>query len=197
MLYSAQRPHFLTGLNSSSSSPSPPSSYTLAAILSNNANNNSSAVALLPTVQSSFSPTYTQDYVVDETPYPKENDQRPSIMTMAPDPRLELVHHYMVNVMKIQYMQADQSIGPFIYEMIERSTPARDAVCLLSSLCERQLRCVNIRRNDCAHLFCQWHQHFLLSPQVFVVTQRRVIRRGRGDGWVAHSLQLLVLWRTW
>ena len=134
MLYSAQRPRFLTGLNSSSSSPSPPSSYTLAAILSNNANNNSSAVALLPTVQSSFSPTYTQDYVVDETPYPKENDQRPSIMTMAPDPRLELVHHYMVNVMKIQYMQADQSIGPFIYEMIERSTPARDAVCLLSSL---------------------------------------------------------------
>ena len=39
-----------------------------------------------------------------------------------------------LNVMKIQYMQADQSIGPFIYQMIERGASARDAVCLLSSL---------------------------------------------------------------
>ena len=71
---------------------------------------------------------------MDEAPYPEENDQRPAIMTMVPDRHFELVRHYMVNVMKIQYMQADQSIGPFIYEMIERSTSARDAVCLLSSL---------------------------------------------------------------
>ena len=99
-----------------------------------NAVNSSSAVVLSPTVQSSFSPTYTQDYVVDEAPYSEENDQRPSIMTMVPGRHLELVRHYMVNVLKIQYMQADQSIGPFIYEMIERSTSARDAVCLLSSL---------------------------------------------------------------
>lgn len=71
---------------------------------------------------------------MDEAPYPEENDQRPSIMIMVPDRHIELVRHYMVNVMKIQYLQADQSIGPFIYEMIERSTSARDAVCLLSSL---------------------------------------------------------------
>ena len=71
---------------------------------------------------------------MDETPFPDENDQRPSIMAMLADRHLELVRHYMVNVMRIQYMQADQSIGPFIYEMIERSTSARDAVCLLSSL---------------------------------------------------------------
>lgn len=71
---------------------------------------------------------------MDETPYPDESDQRPSIMAVVPDRQFELVRHYMVNVMKIQYMQADQSIGPFIYELIERSTSARDAVCLLSSL---------------------------------------------------------------
>jgi len=99
-----------------------------------NAVSSSSAIPLSPTVQSSFSPTYTQDYVVDETPYPEESDQRSSIMTVVPDRQLELVRHYMVNVLKIQYMQADQSIGPFIYQMIERSTSARDAVCLLSSL---------------------------------------------------------------
>ena len=99
-----------------------------------NAVNSSSAVVLSPTVQSSFSPTYTQDYGVEEAPYPDESDQQPSIMTMLPDRQHELVRHYMVNVLKIQYMQADQSIGPFIYELIERSTSARDAVCLLSSL---------------------------------------------------------------
>jgi hypothetical protein len=154
MLYNAQRPRFLTGLNSSSSPSSPPSSYTLAPILSSNANmntvNSSSALVLSPTVQSSFSPTYTQEYVVDETPYPEESDQRPSIMTMVPDRQLELVRHYMVNVMKIQYMQADQSIGPFIYEMIERSTSARDAVCLLSSLhrhCVRDNYAVPVRED--------------------------------------------------
>lgn len=99
-----------------------------------NAVNSSSAVVLAPTIQSSFSATYTQQYVVEEAPYPEESDQRPSIMTMIPDRHFELVRHYMVNVMKIQYMQADQSIGRFIYEMIERSPSARDAVCLLSSL---------------------------------------------------------------
>ena len=99
-----------------------------------NAVNSSSAVILSPTVQSSFSSTYTQEYVVDETPYPDENDQRPSIMTIVPDRQVELVRHYMVNVLKIQYLQADHSIGPFIYQLIERSPSARDAVCLLSSL---------------------------------------------------------------
>lgn len=99
-----------------------------------NAVNNSSAVVLAPTVQSSFSPTYTQEYVVDEAPYADENDQRTSILTLVPDRHFELVRHYMMNVMKIQYMQADHSIGRFIYEMIERSASARDAVCLLSSL---------------------------------------------------------------
>ena len=99
-----------------------------------NAVNSSSAVGLSPTVQSSFSPTYTQEYVVDETPYSDDSDQQPSIMTVVPDRQLELVRHYMVNVMKIQYMQADHSIGPFIYQLIEKSSSARDAVCLLSSL---------------------------------------------------------------
>ena len=71
---------------------------------------------------------------MDETPYSDESDQQPSIMTIVPDRQLELVRHYMVNVMKIQYMQADHSIGPFIYQLIEKSSSARDAVCLLSSL---------------------------------------------------------------
>jgi len=71
---------------------------------------------------------------VDETPYSDESDQQSSIMTVVPDRQLELVRHYMVNVLKIQYMQADHSIGPFIYQLIEKSQSARDAVCLLSSL---------------------------------------------------------------
>jgi hypothetical protein len=94
----------------------------------------SSSVVLSPTVRSSFSSTYTQEYVVDEASPPDEDDQQPSIMTIVPDRQVELVRHYMVNVMKIQYMQADHSIAPFIYELIRRSTSARDAVCLLSSL---------------------------------------------------------------
>ena len=71
---------------------------------------------------------------MDEPPYAEENDRGPSITTVVPDLRFELVRHYMVNVMKIQYMQADQSIGRFIYDMIERSPSASDAACLLSSL---------------------------------------------------------------
>ena len=71
---------------------------------------------------------------MDEAPYTEENDRGPSIMAVISDRHFELVRHYMMNVMKIQYMQADQSIGLFIYEMIERSSSARDAVCLLSSL---------------------------------------------------------------
>jgi len=71
---------------------------------------------------------------VDETSYSDESDQQSSIMSIVPDRHLELVRHYMVNVMKIQYMQADHSIGPFIYQLIEKSPSARDAVCLLSSL---------------------------------------------------------------
>ena len=71
---------------------------------------------------------------MDEAPYPEENDQQNSIVAMVQDRHIELVRHYMVNVMKIQYMQADRSIGRFIYEMIEKSASARDAVCLLSSL---------------------------------------------------------------
>ena len=71
---------------------------------------------------------------MDETSYSDESDQQSSIMSIVPDRHLELVRHYMVNVMKIQYMQADHSIGPFIYQLIEKSPSARDAVCLLSSL---------------------------------------------------------------
>lgn len=71
---------------------------------------------------------------MEETPYSDESDQQSSIITVVPDRQLELVRHYMVNVMKIQYMQADHSIGPFIYQLIEKSSSARDAVCLLSSL---------------------------------------------------------------
>ena len=67
--------------------------------------------------------------------YVEENDQRvPITSQVVPDRHLELVRHYMLNVMKIQYMQADQSIARFIFEMIERSPSARDAACLLSSL---------------------------------------------------------------
>lgn len=50
------------------------------------------------------------------------------------DRHSELVHHYMENVLKIQYLLADQSIATFIFNMTQTSQTARDAVCLLSSL---------------------------------------------------------------
>lgn len=99
-----------------------------------NAVSSSPAVAFTAANRSSFSGTYHREYDLEEAPYPEENDQRPSIVIMAPNHHFELVNHYMANVMKIQYMQADQSIARFIYDMIVRSASARDAVCLLSSL---------------------------------------------------------------
>lgn len=90
----------------------------------------------IPTQQSSFSVTYTQDYSLDEG-YDEE-DQKPASNQLSaaivPDRQTELVNHYMVNVLKIQYLLADNSISSFIFNLTQTSETARDAVCLLSSL---------------------------------------------------------------
>lgn len=46
-----------------------------------------------------------------------------------------LVQHYMSNVLPIQYLLSDSSvIRSFIYDLIRRSTSARDAACMLAAI---------------------------------------------------------------
>ena len=89
----------------------------------------------IPTQQSLFSVTYTQQYSTDDG---YDEDQKPASnqlsATIVPDRQTELVSHYMANVLKIQYLLADNSISSFIFNLAQTSEPARDAVCLLSSL---------------------------------------------------------------
>ena len=79
--------------------------------------------------------TYTQQYSTDDG---YDEDQKPASnqlsATIVPDRQTELVSHYMANVLKIQYLLADSSISSFIFNLAQTSEPARDAVCLLSSL---------------------------------------------------------------
>lgn len=123
-------PLLLTGLNSSAVqySPTSPTSSSASSLLA-------PIIPIVPTLQSSFSTTYTQDYALEEG-YDDE-DTKPLVPVSAsivPDRQMELVHHYMVNVLKIQYLLADNSIAAFIFDLTQTSETARDAVCLLSSL---------------------------------------------------------------
>jgi len=54
--------------------------------------------------------------------------------SVIPDRQIELIHHYIENVNKIQYLLADPSIAAFIFNLTQTSQTTRDAVCLLSSL---------------------------------------------------------------
>ncbi|CDO71849.1 hypothetical protein BN946_scf184939.g73 [Trametes cinnabarina] len=50
-----------------------------------------------------------------------------------------LIHHYLANVLPIQYLLADSSIRDFMIKLIQTSSNARDAACMLSAL---HLRCM-------------------------------------------------------
>lgn len=124
-------PLLLTGLNSS----------TVYSPASSTSSTSSLLAPIIPTQQSSFSTTYTQQYALEDG-Y-EDEDVKPSIqlsVPVIPDRQVELVHHYMVNVLKIQYLLADQSIAAFIFNLTQTSETARDAVCLLSSLHRHCLR---------------------------------------------------------
>jgi hypothetical protein len=92
-------------------------------------------------VQSSFSLTYTQSYLVEDG-YDDNtaNDQTPISASIVPDRQADLINHYMLNVLKIQYLLADRSISTVIYNFTQTSPSARDAVCLLSSLHRHSVR---------------------------------------------------------
>lgn len=51
-----------------------------------------------------------------------------------PPDQIELVQHYLTNVLPIQYLLADHSINDFMIKMIMKSPSARDAACVLSAL---------------------------------------------------------------
>ncbi|RDX57063.1 hypothetical protein K466DRAFT_574118 [Polyporus arcularius HHB13444] len=53
---------------------------------------------------------------------------------VMPTEQTNLIQHYLVNVLPIQYLLADASIKEFMFNLIQTSTAARDAACLLSAL---------------------------------------------------------------
>ncbi|KAI0330264.1 hypothetical protein GY45DRAFT_1251195 [Cubamyces sp. BRFM 1775] len=57
-----------------------------------------------------------------------------------PGDQNRLIHHYLANVLPIQYLLADSSIRDFMIKLIQTSSNARDAACVLSAL---HLQCVS------------------------------------------------------
>ncbi|KAI0360197.1 hypothetical protein OH77DRAFT_1394288 [Trametes cingulata] len=51
-----------------------------------------------------------------------------------PGDQNRLIHHYLANVLPIQYLLADSSIRDFMIKLIQTSSEARDAACVLSAL---------------------------------------------------------------
>ncbi|OSC98252.1 hypothetical protein PYCCODRAFT_1418035 [Trametes coccinea BRFM310] len=56
-----------------------------------------------------------------------------------PGEQNRLIHHYLANVLPIQYLLADSSIRDFMIKLIQTSSNARDAACVLSAL---HLQCI-------------------------------------------------------
>ncbi|KAI9061083.1 hypothetical protein FKP32DRAFT_1594762, partial [Trametes sanguinea] len=57
-----------------------------------------------------------------------------------PGDQNRLIHHYLANVLPIQYLLADSSIRDFMIKLIQTSSNARDAACVLSAL---HLQCIH------------------------------------------------------
>ncbi|KAI0663910.1 fungal-specific transcription factor domain-containing protein [Cubamyces menziesii] len=57
-----------------------------------------------------------------------------------PGDQNRLIHHYLANVLPIQYLLADSSIRDFMIKLIQTSSNARDAACVLSAL---HLQCIS------------------------------------------------------
>ncbi|KAI8980066.1 fungal-specific transcription factor domain-containing protein [Trametes punicea] len=57
-----------------------------------------------------------------------------------PGDQNRLIHHYLANVLPIQYLLADASIRNFMINLIQSSSNARDAACVLSAL---HLQCMS------------------------------------------------------
>ncbi|KAI0768033.1 fungal-specific transcription factor domain-containing protein, partial [Trametes elegans] len=62
-----------------------------------------------------------------------------------PSDQNRLIHHYLANVLPIQYLMADSSIRDFMLQLIQTSSEARDAACVLSAL---HLQCMSYPNNS-------------------------------------------------
>ena len=92
---------------------------------------------------SSLAPSYNIDpqNFSDDEPEALGSPEGPR-MTVAvngyglvmPAEQTNLIQHYLVNVLPIQYLLADPSIKDFMFNLIQTSTAARDAACMLSAL---------------------------------------------------------------
>ncbi|KAI0925529.1 hypothetical protein AcW1_007951 [Taiwanofungus camphoratus] len=101
-----------------------------------------------PALESSFSASYNYVYAVEDDPNNAGATSGPAIppavnsyeVPMIPNDQTELVHHYLTNVLPIQYLLADSSISDFMFRLIQSSQSARDAACVLSALHLQGLR---------------------------------------------------------
>lgn len=106
------------------------------------------APAPAPALESSFAPSYNINYTIDEEE-PVVTDireisippqlQPPYNLPQIPNDQAELVLHYLEHVLPIQYLLADSNISDFMFKLIQTSSSARDAACVLSAL---HLHCI-------------------------------------------------------
>ncbi|EMD33987.1 hypothetical protein CERSUDRAFT_86754 [Gelatoporia subvermispora B] len=101
-----------------------------------------------PAVESSFSPLYSTNYADEpEDSTPPTGPLIPAsvngyeMIPMIPYEQTDLVHHYLSQVLPIQYLLADSSIYNFMFKLLQTSPSARDAACTLSAL---HMQCVRL-----------------------------------------------------
>ncbi|EGO24357.1 hypothetical protein SERLADRAFT_467519, partial [Serpula lacrymans var. lacrymans S7.9] len=115
----------------------------------NQANSSQLTTYTSPAITSSFSASYNRnDAYFEEEEYPLaasvgvsgdfgHNRFMPRMTANSQD---LLLSHYMQNVLKIQYLHADQSIDSIVWRLINESDSARDAACLLSDLHRKSIQ---------------------------------------------------------
>ncbi|OBZ72172.1 hypothetical protein A0H81_07619 [Grifola frondosa] len=102
----------------------------------------SAPFARMPAVVSEISPSYNLHDACfeDEPENPPHADALIPVtvsgygMPVIPTEQQELVHHYLYNVLPIQYLLADPSISRFMFRLLQTNSVARDAACVLSAL---------------------------------------------------------------
>ncbi|KAI0671469.1 fungal-specific transcription factor domain-containing protein [Trametes maxima] len=100
--------------------------------------------SLAPSYNADLS-SYSDDEVEQSIISPEVSRRPPLHVTVngfglaIPGEDNHLVHHYLANVLPIQYLLADSSIRDFMINLIQTSAEARNAACVLSALHLRTL----------------------------------------------------------
>ncbi|KAI0649396.1 fungal-specific transcription factor domain-containing protein [Trametes meyenii] len=95
--------------------------------------------SLAPSYNADLS-NYSDDEVEQSIASPEVSRRPPLHVTVngfglaIPGDDNNLIHHYLVNVLPIQYLLADSSIREFMINLIQTSAEARNAACVLSAL---------------------------------------------------------------